>query len=79
MECLFQFLDEMDDIVIATALRLQRLLSWKQRERRKVPRTNLPPIQHPLLACPNNHHTLELRFAKRASERLLDGTRFAPQ
>ena len=39
MERLFQFFDELDDFIIATVLRLQRLLSWKPRERRKVPRT----------------------------------------
>jgi hypothetical protein len=39
MESLFQVLDEMDDFIIATALRLHRWLSWKPRERRKVPRT----------------------------------------
>jgi len=38
MEYLFQFFDELDDFVIATALRLQRMLCWKPRERRKVPR-----------------------------------------
>jgi len=40
MECLFKFFDELDDFIIATALCLQRLLSWKPRERRKVPRMN---------------------------------------
>jgi hypothetical protein len=39
MECLFQFLDEVDDFIIATALGLQRSLSPKPRERRQVPRT----------------------------------------
>ena len=39
MERLFQFFDDLDDFIIATALRLQRTLSRKPRERRKVPRT----------------------------------------
>jgi len=36
MESLFQFLDEMDDFVVATALRLQRSLSRRAPERRRV-------------------------------------------
>jgi hypothetical protein len=39
METLFQFFDEVDDFIIATALRLQRLLSPRPQERRQVPRT----------------------------------------
>ena len=52
MEILFQFFDEVDDFIIATAVRLQRLLSPSPRERRQVPRTRLtlPSSQHPLLA-----------------------------
>jgi hypothetical protein len=39
MERLFQCFDELDDSIIATALRLQRMLSRQPPERRKVPRT----------------------------------------
>ena len=52
METLFQFFDEVDDFIIATAFRLQRLLSPSPQERQQVPRTRptLPPSQQPLLA-----------------------------
>jgi hypothetical protein len=52
MEILFQFFDVVDDFIIATAFRLQRLLSPTTQERRQVPRTRLtlPTSQHPLLA-----------------------------
>ena len=51
METLFQFFDEVDDFIIATAFRLQRLLSPRPQERRQVPRTHLtlPSSQHPRL------------------------------
>jgi hypothetical protein len=39
MEVLFQFLDDLDDLAIATAFRLQRQFSRRTRERRRVPRT----------------------------------------
>lgn len=38
METIVRLLDEVDDLIIATALRLQRVLSPKPRERRKAPR-----------------------------------------
>jgi len=52
METLFQFFDEVDDFIIATVFRLQRLLSPSPQERRQVPKTHLtlPSSQHPLLA-----------------------------
>ncbi|MCK5326813.1 MAG: hypothetical protein KAJ57_12415, partial [Woeseiaceae bacterium] len=39
MEILFQFFDEVDDFIIATARRLQRSLSPRPPERRQVLRT----------------------------------------
>lgn len=45
METLFQFYDETEDFVIATALRLRRSLAWKPRERRRVPRTSPAPAK----------------------------------
>lgn len=38
METIVRLLDVIDDFIIATALRLQRVLSPMPRERRKVPR-----------------------------------------
>jgi hypothetical protein len=38
MEVFFQFLDDLDDLAIATAFRLQRQLSRRTRERRRFPR-----------------------------------------
>lgn len=43
MEMLFQFFDEIDDYIVATALRLQRKLSPKPRERRRHPRPSVAP------------------------------------
>jgi len=39
MEFLFQFFDEVDDLIIATAIRLQRSLSRTPQERRRFSRT----------------------------------------
>ena len=39
MESLVQFFDVVDDLIIATALRLQRSLARKPKERRKALRT----------------------------------------
>jgi len=46
METLFQFYDETEDFVIATALRLRRSLAWKPRERRRVPRTSSATVKN---------------------------------
>ena len=45
IETLFQFYDETEDFVIATALRVRRSLAWKPRERRRVPRTDPDQIK----------------------------------
>lgn len=39
MESVVRFFDEVDDFIISTLIRLRRALSWKPRERRRVPRT----------------------------------------
>ena len=39
MEFLFQFFDEVDDLIIAMAIRLQRSLSRTPQERRRLSRT----------------------------------------
>jgi len=39
MEFLFQFFDEVDDLIIAMAIRLQRSLSRTPQERRRLCRT----------------------------------------
>jgi hypothetical protein len=61
METLFQFFDDVDDLIFATAFRMQRALSWQPKERRKVPRTRLaiPPGQQLILA---ESGQAELRF-----------------
>jgi len=51
MESLFQFIDDVDDLIFATAFRMQRWSSWQPKERRKVPRIRLalPPSQQLIL------------------------------
>ena len=46
MEVLFQFLDDLDDLAVATAFRLRRQLSRRTRERRRVPRTGPTVSRH---------------------------------
>jgi len=55
MEILFQFFDEADDFIIATALRLQRLLSPRPPERRQVLRT--PDITAKPTSTPSRKRT----------------------
>lgn len=43
MEMLIKFFDEIEDFVVATAMRLQRKLSRKAPERRHAPRTPVSP------------------------------------
>jgi hypothetical protein len=38
MEALIRFLDDAEDVIITTVLRLRRLLAWQPRERRSVAR-----------------------------------------
>jgi len=38
METLIQFVDEVEDVIVATAFRIRRSLSLRPRERRQVPR-----------------------------------------
>ena len=51
METLFQFLDNVEDAIIAMALRLRRMLTRRPKERRRVARTpmiksrNQDPLQ----------------------------------
>jgi len=35
--------DEVEDFIITTVLRVRRCLAWKPRERRRIPRTRLAP------------------------------------
>ncbi|MGI9204194.1 MAG: hypothetical protein ACR2Q3_09295 [Woeseiaceae bacterium] len=43
MENFVQFLDNLDDLIIATSFRLRRQLARRTRERRRVPRTGMAP------------------------------------
>ena len=47
METLFQLWDKLEDFVVATALRLQRTLSRKPKERRRVPDGSDPGLEAP--------------------------------
>ncbi len=42
METLVQFLDDLDDLIIATSFRLRRQLARRTRERRQEPRNMAP-------------------------------------
>ena len=46
METLFQFLDNVEDAIIAMALRLRRMLTRRPKERRRVARTPMIKSQN---------------------------------
>jgi hypothetical protein len=43
MENLIRFLDDAEDVIIMTAIRIRRTMAWQQRERRRVPRLRQNP------------------------------------
>ncbi len=46
METLFQFIDNVEDAIIAMGLRLRRYLTRRPKERRRVARTPMVKPQH---------------------------------
>jgi hypothetical protein len=38
METLIRFLDDAEDVIITTAIRIRRTMAWQPRERRRVAR-----------------------------------------
>jgi len=57
MEFVFQLIDDVEDFIIATTLRLQRSLSPRPQERRKVYRT--PAITPKPTSAPGRKQTLK--------------------
>ncbi len=57
MDSIIRLLDEADDFMFAAALRLQRVLSPKPRERRKVPRR--PGLSATPVPAPGPARTVE--------------------
>ncbi|MBT8089384.1 MAG: hypothetical protein KJO01_04185 [Gammaproteobacteria bacterium] len=47
METLFQFIDNVEDAIVAMALRLRRFLTRRPKERRRVARTPMVRSQDP--------------------------------
>jgi hypothetical protein len=57
METLFQFFDNLEDAIVAMALRLRRFLTRRPQERRRVARTPMVKSQDEVLRQADGGHS----------------------